>query len=317
VKIELFPEDMLLEFARGRLRVEANPAVKGMVHLEHLPAQIEFSEEFPQKWQKIVEPAVKRFIASTFGLRKFLFDVDGYTKRFSAADPQFWENVDLKFSQRAAERLYEQMVFPVHKIEPLYHLVLPADAILVSIFQWNFTRFSFAWLLKNSASWLVKAVFISWQAGSMTELPWQHLLEYPEKVELPLRDYLVEKTAEYLAFCSTLLRQRLKVTEVLPGYYDPELVGGVRSHFLDSARFTENTFNYINRMIKSTRNAVAYWTGEGTVNIDDEKFVAGSLKTFGFEHEAAIFERLLGMYIDTVDTREAIHESILRDQTTA
>lgn len=317
MKIELFPEDMLLEFARGRLRVETNPAVKGMAHLEHLPDKIEFSEEFPQKWQEIAEPAVKRFIASTFGLRKFLFDVDGYTKRFSAADPQFWENVDLKFSHRAAERLYEQMVFPIHKKEPLYHLVLPADAILVSIFQWNFTRFSFAWLLKNSASWLVKAVFVSWQTGNMNDLPWQHLLEYPEKVELPLRDYLVEKTAEYLAFCSMMLRQRLQIKESVSRFYDAELVGGVRSPFLDSARFGESTFNYINKMIKNTRTAVAYWTGEGTVNIDDEKFVAGSLKTFGFEHEAAAFESLLNMYIETVDTREAIHESILRNQTSA
>lgn len=114
-----------------------------------------------------------------------------------------------------------------------------------------------------------------------------------------------------------MLRQRLQIKESVSRFYDAELVGGVRSPFLDSARFGESTFNYINKMIKNTRTAVAYWTGEGTVNIDDEKFVAGSLKTFGFEHEAAAFESLLNMYIETVDTREAIHESILRNQTSA
>lgn len=315
MKIELFPEDMLLEYVKGRLCGETRPAVKGFNYLEYLPEQIEFSEEFPQKWQELVEPAVKRFFASTFGLRRFLFDVEGYTRRYTVSDPQFWENIDLKFSHRAAQRLYEEMVMPVHKKEPLYPLVLPADAVLICLCLRDFSKFSLAWLLKNSASWLIIAAFLTWQAGKMSDLLWQHLLENPEKVELPLRDYLVEKTAEYLAFCSMLLRSFLKIDEPAPRFYDAEAIGCLRSPFFDSPIFYTNTLNYINRMISTTRKAVAFWSGEGTVNIDDEKYIAGSLKTFGFEHEAAAFERLLGIYQENIGTREAIHESILRNQT--
>ena len=78
MKIELCPEDMLLEYVENRLNGRFDVQVKNEQYLKHLPPNIEFSEEFALKWQAMVEPAVKRFIAETFALRTFLFEVDGY-----------------------------------------------------------------------------------------------------------------------------------------------------------------------------------------------------------------------------------------------
>lgn len=317
MKIDLYPEDMLLSYVAKLLNGEINPVVEGTPHLKHLPAEIDFSEEFAEKWQAMVAPAMKRFVASTFGLRHFLFDVEGYTKRFAATDQHFWETVDLKFSHRAAQRLYELMVFPVHEIQPLYQVATPADAMLISICIKDFKQYSFAWLQKNSASWLVQAVFLTWQQARLADLPWRHLLRKPAEVELPLRDYMIEKVADYLAGCTFCVTRTMEdYSERSPRVYSAEQVGGLELS-VQKIMIIGEWLNYIQQVIADTRSAIAFWTGEGTANIDDERFIAGAARNFGFDNEVAEFERRAGMFREGVGLKEAIYESILRNQTSA
>lgn len=317
MKIDLYPEDMLLSYVGKLLNGEINPLVEGTPYLKHLPTEIDFSEEFAEKWQAMVAPAMQRFVASTFGLRQFLFDVDGYTKRFAATDSQFWQTVDIKFSHRAAQRLYELMVFPVHEIQPLYQVATPADAMLISICIKDFTQYSFAWLQKNSASWLIQAVFLTWQQARIADLPWRHLLRKPAEVELPLRDYMIEKVADYLADCTFCVANTMECASTLsPRVYRAGQVGGLELS-VQRIMIIGSWLNYIQQVIADTRSAIAFWTGEGTANIDDERFIAGAARNFGFDHEVAEFERQAGMYRESAGIKEAIYESILRDQTSA
>jgi hypothetical protein len=315
VKVELFPEDVLLDYVAGLLRGENDPAVPGLAYLKHFPVEIEFSQDFPARWQALVEPAFKRFVASTFGLRKFMFEVNGHVTRFSATDPGFWENVDLEFSQRAAQRLYEYMVFVALEIEPVFPLVLPADAILVSICLRDFSRYSFAWLLKNNAGWLVKALFMTWQSAKMNDLAWLSLLKEPAEVELPLRDYCVEKVADYLCCCS----QKISAAMTPPAerkarIYTAEQIGGLELSLRDGNRFSFTDIDYVTAVIEQMRSAIKFWTGTGTVAIDDEKFIAGASRQFGLDLEIETFTRIAREYGDGIGMEERIYESILLDQ---
>lgn len=316
--ITLCPEDLLLAFVEKLLRGEENPVGERIEYLKHLPTEIDFSEEFAVKWQALVEPAMKKFIATTFGLRQFLFDVEGYTKRFAVTDPQFWETVDLKFSHRAAQRLYELMVFSVHEIHPLYQIATPADAMLISVCIKDFTQYSFAWLEKNSASWLIKAIFMTWRPTRMAQLPWQHLIRNPKIVELPLRDYMIEKAADYLAACSaaTALTIHDKSPRA-PRVYTADKVGGLEMILDEPRMIIGRWLDYSLEIIAEMRSAISFWTGEGAANIDDERFVAGAARVFGFDTEVSEFDRRLSMFRESFGVKEAINESILHDQTSA
>ncbi|MBF0406377.1 MAG: hypothetical protein HQM10_03405 [Candidatus Riflebacteria bacterium] len=316
MKVELYPEDMLLSYVEKLLKGAINPSVEGNLYINELPKEIEFSEEFFDKWQTMVKSAIQRFFLSTFGLRKFLFDVDGYTKRFAVTDQQFWQNVDLKFSHRSAQRLYELMLFPVQKVEPSFHLVLPADAILVSICLQDFSQYSFEWLQKNSANWLVKAVFMTWQNAQITNLPWRKLLSKPSEVELPLRDYIIEKAADYLAACTLYLSGSMKTTSLhTPRKYTAEKAGGLEIFVNQPVEINKNSLDYVLELIAEVRSAISLWTGKGTTNIDDERFIAGAAEIFGFDKEVAEYSRCAEIYRESIELKEAIHESVLCNKT--
>ncbi len=317
MKVEIFPEDVLLDFTSQLLQGETRPAIRGFSHLSKFPKDLEFSEDFLPQWQEIVEPAVTRFIATTLGIRPFLFDVNGYTKRFTAAEPAFWSDIELKFTHRGALRIYEFMLsLTDNQSDPLYQLATPADALLISICTGNFSQYSFAWLQKNLADWLIMAMFVVWAPARMPELSWRRLLLTPETVELPLRDYLIEKAADYLAECSYYTKRTTRPgCERHERLYSAEKVGGVELQVCEHIKIIDRWIDYTNCIIQDIRKAVSTWTTTAVVNIDDERFIAGAAKTYGFDHEVEEFQRQATDYREGVGMEEIIYESILSDQT--
>lgn len=310
MKIELCPEDMLLEYVENRLLGRQNAVIKNEQYLQHLPGNIEFSEEFALKWKAMVEPAVKRFIAGTFSLRSFLYEVDGYTRRFTAADASFWKELEFTFSFRGAERLYEQMIMKQSEEEPLYPVVLPADALLISICNNDFSLYSFAWLCKNSANWLIKACFVAWQQVSYHEVRWQYFFENPGKVELPLREYLIERAADYVAGCN------IKLSNMFPATDNGQRIRSSSNFelcFDNRDCGVMAMYNSVKALVTVARKAIAYWSSEGCVGIDDERFIAGAAKTHGFDVEFAEFEAVATSLVENKNLEDQIYESIIRN----
>ncbi|MDD2999080.1 MAG: hypothetical protein PHV05_08480 [Candidatus Riflebacteria bacterium] len=312
MKIGLYPEDMLLEYLENRLNGQFHTKIKYHNYLQKLPDAIEFSEEFALKWKSLVEAAVKRLIADTFALRPFLFEVDGYTKRFCSADHQFWNHLNFTFSHRGAERLYEEMRSEVTSDEPLYPVTLPADALLISLCKNNFSLYSFAWFDKNNASWIIQALFVAWQKVRIDNVPWQYLFDNPARTELPLRDYLIERAADYLAGCNAHFA---KIVSGGNGTRHIRATESLELTFESSPKNTLELFSHVEKFIKSAQNAIAWWSSEGTVANDDERFIAGAARTFGFETELAEFRALTNEYMENQGMEEQIYESILRNQT--
>ncbi len=310
MKLQLYPEDMLLEFVESCLNGRFDQPFKYLQHLRHLPQDIEFSEEFAVKWQAMVVPAIKRFIASIFSLRGFLFEADGYTRRCTAADPSFWEGIELRFSSRGAERLYEQMRRWITEEKPTFPLVLPGDALLISICLNDFSLYSYPWLGRNNAGWLIKACHVAWQQVGPLQAPWQCLFDDPAAVELPLRDYLIERAADYIAACNERLEQ------LFPGALNghvPRPARWLPLSFDKSKVGLPEFYQYVNGFVASVRKAVAFWCGEGTVCIDDERFIAGAARTYGLDHEFAAFEQAAGSMVENMNNREQIYESLIRN----
>ncbi len=310
MKLQLFPEDLLLEFVENRLNGGFDKPVKHEQHFRHLPQDIEFSEEFAGKWQTMVVPAVRRFIASIFSLRGFLFAVDGYTRRFTAADPAFWEGLEFRFSNRGAERLYEQMRRRITEEEPMFLLVLPGDALLISVCLNDFSLYSYPWLGRNGAGWLIKACHVAWQQVGPLQVPWQCLFEDPASVELPLRDYLIERAADYIAACNE------RLSELFPGALNGHMPRPARwlgLSFSSRQVGLPEFYQHVNGFVASVRKAIAFWCGEGAVCIDDERFIAGAARTYGLDNEFAVFEQAAGSMVENITNREQIYESLIRN----
>lgn len=310
MKISLCPEDMLLEYVENCLNGRFNAVIEHERYLGHLPASIEFSEEFAGRWQAMVGPAVKRFIAETFALRSFIFDVDGYTKRFSAADAGFWADVELRFSERGAERLYEQLLGKVNGETPLYPVALPADALLISICSNDFSLYSFPWMVKNKADWLIMACYAAWQKISLTAVPWLWLFENPAAVELPLREYLIERAADFVAAAN------LRVQALFPGFkaeHTPRPTLGLELSVNVGVTGVPALYEYVNAFVAKVRAAVEFWCSQGAVGIDDERFIAGAAKIHGLDSEYAAFLKAAGAIIENMTEGEQIYESLIRN----
>jgi len=309
VKLELCPEDMLLEYVEHRLTGRVNLPIKHEAFLKDLPRELELSEEFAVRWQAMVEPAIRRFVASTFALRGFTFEVDGYTRRFTAAEPAFWNDMEFRFSHRGAERLYEQMLWPVTGEQPLLPVVLPADALLVSICRNDFSAYSFPWLAKNGGNWLIKACMVAWQQVGQLCVPWQCFFNEPAGVELPLREYLVERAADYVAACNEeLLRQYPGATA-----HTPRPARGLPISLDKILTELPDIYKHVKDFVAAVRKAIAYWAGEGCVCIDDERYIAGAAAAYGLESEFAVFEAAAGTIVEKMTSEEQIYESLIHN----
>ena len=314
MKVQLYPEDILFEFVERMLPGGETVKMQHAPYLKHLPRQIEFSEEFVERWQALFKPAIRRFVADTFGLRPFMFNVDGYTRRFNCADEQFWNTCSFSFSHRGAERLYELMLREFSEEEPMFLMAFPDDALLISICTQNFGRYSFPWLCRNHAGWLTQALFVAWQHVQVNKVPWLYLLENPAIVELPLRDFLIERSADLVAACNVQMLSFYR----MPGSND-QIRSSVRSehlplevsfHSLTILDFIEAVRSFIHK----AQTAMNAWSGESALGIDDERFIKGAVQHSGFAEEAREFERLVGDYLENKSVEDTIYESIIQNQ---
>ncbi len=316
MKLQLYPEDILLEYAEKAFvgGIDA-AAVKHAQYLNRLPRMIEFSEEFAERWQALVKSAVKRFVADTFKLRPFLFDVEGYTKRFTSADEHFWNSCEFSFSQRGAERLYELLMREFIEEEPMFLVATPDDGLILSICTNNFGRYSFPWMCRNRASWLTQALFVAWQQVVIDRIPWQYLLENPAEVALPLREYLIERCADLLVASSGHLRH---INPASPGQHI-DVVNDLREEAVPlrvafNMRGFNETVEAVRKFIKTAEKAFEYWAGEGSAGLDDEKFIRGAVQQYRFADEVREFEQLVSDYLEGRGMEEAIYESIIQNQ---
>lgn len=313
MKIQLYPEDILLEYTQKLLEGETNPEIKHAKHFSAFPPDIDFSEEFCEKWQQIVEPVVKKFICDSFAFYPFLFESDGYTKKYSVTDVEFWENIDIGFSHRSALRLYERMLIePLDRL-PDYILALPGDAVFLSIATANFKLYSFPWLTKNKASWVIKAIYVAWNFIGIDEVPWKGLLANPETVELPLRGYLIDRATIFLRCVNYILekiaenqvpsRSELDKIAIMPGYSVP------LRYYLSNK--PHQIIKSSNKLIELLEKAVSYWTAEGMCGLDDDRFVNGIFNSSGIKQEFKGFDEVVAKIADTNRLEESVDESVV------
>jgi hypothetical protein len=312
VKVELYPEDILLEFAASALQNGSERAVvRQAPYLKHLPRSIELSEDFALQWQTMIKAAVKRFVADTFGLRPFLFDVDGYTRRFNSADEHFWNSCSFSFSHRGAERIYELMMREFIEEEPMFLVALPDDALMISICTQNFGRYSFPWLCRNKACWLTQALFVACQNVPIHNVSWLYLFEKPSEVALPLRELLIERCSDVLITCNARVRWLINGQgEWLIPAREGRMPARVMFHSLGPNQF----FSEVRTFISSADAAFNEWSGTAVVGIDDERFIKGAMQQYGFKEEVREFERLVGEFSERSNVEDMIYESIIQNQ---
>ncbi len=313
MKIELSPEDMLLDYVEQLLNRVEKPKIKYSSHFKKFPTNLEFSEEFLPRWQKMVEPAVKKFIVDTFSLQQFLLDCDGRVRKVNCTDSEFWQSVDMQFSHRGALRLYEQMLAEETEERPMYPVVLPADALLISIAVENFSHYSFAWLEKNAANWVIWALFVAWQYVTDKNVPWKTCFDRPAAVPLPVRGFLYQSACEWYSMVNHLIRrvsQKISVDRnyLFTGMQPIERRAALR--FSGGASIGEIA-EYGRAMANSIRAAHAHWTGPGTVALDDDRFLLGLFGSCGLEQQLIDFEAVLRDYNETRGLEDMVYESVI------
>ena len=314
MKIQLFPEDMLLEYVEQLLNGVEAPRVKYSQYLKDLPPSIEFSEEFASRWQSMVEPVVKKFIADTFSLQQFIFDVDGQVRKFSIADAEFWQTIDLQFSDRGPKRLYEYMRRNVNNETPLFPVVLPADALFISLAVANFKQYSYAWFEKNRANWVVWALFITWQQTSPEKVPWKACFDQPKGVPLTVRGYIYERAAAWYSCVNHIVRcaaQKVYAAESeFQKLTSEQGAASLPLRFNNSGTISQLAL-FGRQFAESIQNAHKYWTGEGTLALDDDRFLNGIFNSCGLARQMQDFEAVLRDYNETRGLEESVNESVI------
>lgn len=315
MKLEIFPEDILLEYVQKLLDGEEKPRLKMSRYFDSFPESLEPSEEFVVSWQKMIEPVVKKFIADTFSLHQFLFDSDGYVKKFCATDAEFWQNIELSFSHRSAQRLYEHMLMANSSDEPLYLIALPADALFISIALADFEQYSYAWFAKNKASWIVSALFIAWQpVKADLPAPWQSCFKDPGSVDLPVRAYLLERASAYYSCINHLVRRSIERNK--PADSDFYRLASERSgaglplNFVASGNIDKVCLNG-RALANLIREAMNYWTQDGMIAIDDDRFLNGIFNESGLARELIEFETVIKEFSENKSLEERVDESII------
>lgn len=315
MKMDLFPEDILLEYTEKLLAGEVKPKLSSSRYFNQFPETLEFSEEFAERWQKLVEPVVKKFISDTFSLHQFLFDADGYVKKFCATNSEFWESIDLKFSHRGVLRMYERMLEQYGGVgEPLYLVATPSDALFLSIAIADFDQYSYQWFEKNAASWVVSALFIAWQNVSAEKVPWKCCFDSPGGVHLQVRGFLLERAGAYFSCVNHLIRSAIETHTSLHTEFSElssERSGaGLPLRFVKSTRVA-NVISAGKELAKSIHSAVEFWSGTGTLALDDDRFIKGIYNTSGLAEELNEFEAVVKEYSETRGMEESVHESVI------
>ena len=331
MKIEIAPEDMIFEYTNQLLLGIREPQLKFEKHLEKMPPKFDYSEEFSEKWSQLVEVTVRRFLINTFKFRPFVYDRNGQIARYCTADKEFWQDVDISFSFRSADRIWELIMLGVQKEDPLYIMAKPGDALFLSIINNVFGQYHFNWLIKNNANWLIIAAFVAQSPVALDRIPWMPLLESPEKVPLQVRDLLIEKVRACMLLINHLVREvfannHYELGDHFGAFDELSFVTGsinfgrtIHAGVLnqkDLDRPMNRHFSLGRELISALNKAIEYWTTEGAICIDDDRHISGYSQSCGLNDEIKAFEAMLSDYNEQKSLEEAVHESLIQGQPT-
>lgn len=313
--IKVCPEDMILEYSLKRLQGEQDPLYANRKYLKKLPEEPELSEEFAAEWHELCLKAITRLVGDSFGMRTFMFEENGRIKRYSPTDEEFWQRASIALSHRGPQRVYQLMHSHIGKNTPDWLIAKPGDALIISLMIRDFSLYSMPWLATNNAGWLITSLFIRHSICNVDEIHWLDLLKTPEKVDLPLRDLLIEESADYLLKttnyfqglidrASQLQTQDNEYSEFMPDNY---LYSRVRFG-LES-----NINDLTTTLIASLEKAVEYWCNEGATSLEDERYIRGAVAAAGIQQLAATCSTTINDFKELNKMQEAIHESFSRN----
>jgi hypothetical protein len=287
MKLEIFPEDLIWEYVGKLLRREALRPLTHQKHFPYLPAKIDLSEGFLEKWRKVVSGKVQQFVARHFAFRPLLFLRNDTVLRLHPGETDFWREISLEFSHRAVRRIWEDII--QKPATPAWQSVTPADALFLSILQPAlFDQYTYEWLAAAHAPWLVTAVFLRCRTTG-NRFPWTCLLTAPQDVPLPLRELLIERSAWFFRQAAEALRQFLRDNPAGSVAADPQAAFSFTRLGEVAELIFSDAFG-----IKRFRAAFSAWTSSAVLGLDDERYLHGAASQFRvFEHIAEL-EALCG-----------------------
>ncbi len=280
--VQVVPETIIWEHVAFRLGQRQSSELSHRKYFPKLPEKIFLSSDFLDVWTRNVTVAIRKKIVDDFGLRTFLLTENDQTVRRSVLDTEFWKEVQLSFSPRAVDRIWEDTVGRVSGKKPSWRDVTPGDALFLCILDKKlYETYSFEWLVGNNAEWIVSALFLSTRTfENPANLPWAIYFHQYKRIPLPLREVLIERTA---AFFKALAEGVLRFVDAAspPLQFGSELgAPPVRFSFGDGVQVLraglEDPFQ-----TKPIRAAVAYWANEGTLGLDDGRYIESACTSTG------------------------------------
>lgn len=302
------PEDMIIEFATKSLKTgKTYPTLEHNNLLSYLPTIIELSEEFFIEWQKLVTPAFAAFTAHTFGLRQFLLEDGTRIKKALVTDPLFWKSVNLNFSHKAPLRVYEKIISQVSNLPINAFDLTPADALFFSLLLDSFSIYSFEWLQKHDADWLVIALFMRYLNINIdARLPWMDYLDNPAKVDLPMRDYLIEVSTSVIRQVTLNILSNIEQTDIIE-----EAANNYHAKFNLIGNDLKNQINNTRKLIKSLNKAIQHWSELSNITVEDERFIHGAADAYRLEPLIEKFNRACDAFVEHEQLKERLNESFL------
>ena len=278
MKIAICPEEIIWEYIARKLGLCKEHTLSHQKHLGLMPDSIEISEEFLPYWQKVVQNAVRKAIVETFKFRTFLILERDQVRRVSVADKEFWQEIALPFSIGAVDRIWEIIISRSKSSEPIWDLALSGDLLfLCSLDRENYDRYSYARLKANKAPWIVVAMFLQNQIFfNPDKLPWKVFLEKPAEIPLPLRELMIQKTSEFFESMTRGLNDYVKGER--GSAESTSLQSSTQFRFYFSHR--DDVLHHNNGQdpygIALIEKAVDFWKGEGTLGLDDDRYIEGA-----------------------------------------
>ncbi|MFZ2958272.1 MAG: hypothetical protein WA705_15390 [Candidatus Ozemobacteraceae bacterium] len=280
--------------------------------LSLLPEKIEVSEGFVERWKHLVHTTIQMEVVHTYGLRPFLFIREEQTHRLTAADPDFWNQIHLSFSPTCVQNLWEVLRNTGSRTEPDWRHVTPSDALMLSILIPQLCEsFPFEWLAERKAPWIVVAMFLRHRRYSNPEwIPWRPYLMNPSISPLPLRELLIEHTADLFKTAITRFEDFLGSGESPGrGIYQQSPLHGTRfsgepiERIRGKVDFCFNSPQAILPLIRNkayeaeqVKTAVRSWFNDATLGLDDARYLESAAVTNGFFENIDTLQRILNEY---------------------
>lgn len=239
-----------------------------------------FSKGFLQEFSAMAAANIPLILAREFGWKQFFLDHDGATGRFRTTDAPFWEKVDMTFSARGVSLFWHHLLDPSRfqkfrtgaakdEIRDATHW----DLMLLALLDPKTAGFGLDLVASPMVDWCCAAFFISRthpRNRENAELMFRAFSD-PRKVPLPTRFELLSSAAAHFSALAEDMDKVLEKIEVnsraavtIEGtdYYSPERPSLLMEHAQPASYDRQ-----------SVENSIAIWTGDGSVNYDDDRMI--------------------------------------------